>query len=146
MWRVLHKLYLGDGRDAKDHSLLMSVGITHILNCAVDVPCWYPEDFRYLHLELTDPDPEFHEHIEPLCAFIHRGRKRGAVLVHCRAGLSRSPSAILAYLCRQGMSLQGALRLLQRRVGESAAQFIEPDASFLEQLEVHFEDRQTPGG
>jgi protein-tyrosine phosphatase len=140
VWQIIRRLYLGNQFDARDYDLLQWQGITHILNCAIEVPCWYPRDFVYRHLELTDPDLEFHEYIDDICSFIRKGRKRGAVLVHCRAGLSRSPSAILAYLCSRGKSLNSALDLLARRVGESQRDFIEPDASFLEQIEVHFEE------
>jgi atypical dual specificity phosphatase len=123
-----------------DRDLLVSVGITHVLNCTAEVPCWYRRDFRYYRLGLTGPDPEFHEYIEKLSRFIHRGRRAGAVLVHCAAGLSRSPSAILAYLCWRGRSLAEALEVLRRGVSEASEHFIEPDASFLEQIEVHFEE------
>ena len=139
MWRIARGLFLGDRRDAHDRDLLAGLGVTHILNCAREVPCWYRRDFRYCHLKLTDPDPEFHEYIEKFCKFIHRGRRAGGVLVHCRAGLSRSPSAVLAYLCWRGKRLPEALELLRKRVGEADGFFIEPDASFLEQLEIHFE-------
>jgi protein-tyrosine phosphatase len=139
MWRILQNLYLGDRRDAHDFDLMKHMGITHILNCALELPCWYPREFTYKHLELTDPDPEFHGTIEAFCAFIRRGRKPGSVLVHCSAGLNRSPAVILAYLCHRGKSLPEALDHLQECVEEPRGYFIEPDASFLEQLEVHFE-------
>jgi hypothetical protein len=141
VWRIVSRLYLGDRKDARDRDMLAGVGITHIVNCAEEVPCWYRKDFRYFHLKLTDPDPEFHEYIETCSKFIHRGRKAGAVLVHCAAGLSRSPSVILAYLCWRGKSLEDALEVLRRGVGEANQEFIEPDASFLEQIDVYFEDR-----
>jgi protein-tyrosine phosphatase len=141
MWRIVRGLYLGDAKDAHDRDLLVGLGVTHVLNCAAEVPCWYRKDFRYCHLKLTDPDPEFCEFIDKLCKFIRRGRKAGGVLVHCAAGLSRSPSAILAYLCSRGKTLDEALEIFRRRVGEKTAAFIEPDASFLEQIEVFFEER-----
>jgi hypothetical protein len=139
MWRIARGLFLGDGRDAHDRELLAGLGVTHVLNCAREVPCWHRRHFRYCHLKLTDPDPEFHEFIEKICRFIRRGRRAGGVLVHCRAGLSRSPSAVLAYLCSRGRRLDRALELLRRRVGETDAGFIEPDASFLEQIDLYFE-------
>jgi len=144
MWRIARGLYLGDHKDAHDQQLLVGMGVSHILNCAREMPCFYRRDFRYLHLKLSDPDPDFQAHIEKFCRFIHRGRKAGGVMVHCRAGLSRSPSAILAYLCWRGRSLDEALELIQARVGESDAQFIEPDPSFLDQIESYFEDHADP--
>ena len=140
MWRIVKNLYLGDWKDAHDRDLLIRTGVTHVLNCAEEVPCWHPEDFTYCHLQLTDPDPEFHEYIEGLCRFIRRGRKKGGVLVHCRAGWSRSPSAVLAYLCSRGQTLAEALELLRLRVGEENKSFVEPDASFLEQIELYFDE------
>lgn len=143
MWRIARGLYLGDRKDAHDRELLVGLGVTHVVNCAREVPSWYRTDFRYLRLKLTDPDPEFHESIEALCKFIHRGRKAGGVLVHCAAGLSRSPSVVLAYLVWRGKDLDDALELLARKVGEAEGySFIEPDPSFLEQIEVHFEERE----
>jgi protein-tyrosine phosphatase len=139
MWEITRGLYLGDFKDAHDRELLAGMGITHILNCAEEVPCWHEKHFRYLHLKLTDPDPEFHEYIDQLCKFIRHARRRGGVLVHCAAGLSRSPSAILAYICSRGKTLDEALDILQRRVGEKDFEFIEPDASFLEQIEIYFD-------
>ena len=100
----------------------------------------YRTDFRYRHLRFSDPDAAFEGEIDRICQFIRRGRKAGGVLVHCAAGLSRSAATVLAYLCSRGKTLDEALKLLRRRVGESEADFIEPDASFLAQLEVHFED------
>src|SRR5438094_6475192 len=120
-------LYLAGRRNALDRHLVVGMGIIHILNCAHEVPCWYRRDFRYYHLKLTDPDPEFHEYIEAICRFIRQGRRAGSVLVHCAAGLSRSPAAILAYVCSRGKRLEEALDLLRDRLGESDF-FIEPDA------------------
>lgn len=140
MWRIARGLYLGDARDALDRDLLLGVGVSHILNCAREAPCQFRSDFRYCHLRLADPDTEFQDVIERLCRFIRRGRRSGAVLVHCAAGLSRSAASIVAYLCSQGRSLEDSLDLLRRRVGETVEEFIEPDAGFLVQIECYFEE------
>lgn len=138
MWKILPNLYLGDEQDSCNRAVLDQYGISHILNCASEVPCTFQGAFRYLHLELTDPDPCFADHIVEICRFIRVGRKRGAVMVHCRMGLSRSPAAILAYLCSRGRSLRQGYRLLQKGVGETD-EFIEPNEVFLEQLRDYFE-------
>jgi hypothetical protein len=139
MWQIMSKLYLGDYQDAHNRLLLKQMGITHVLNCTWEIPCWYPDDFKYLHLQLADPDWTFGEHIPRICAFITAGRRRGGVLVHCHAGLNRSPSAILAYLCRRRRSLKKALEILQAGVGETD-DFDGPDEIFLEQIRAYYED------
>lgn len=142
MWHIARGLFLGNARSAHDRCLLLGLGVTHVLNCAREVPCWYRTDFRYLHMKMDDPDPTFLERIETMSRFIHRGRKAGGVLVHCRAGVSRSPSAIVAYLCHRGKSIEDALELLRRRVREVDEEFIEPDPSFLAQIELYLEERE----
>jgi hypothetical protein len=138
MWRIIDRLYLGDEQDAHNRALLGDCGVTHVLNCAAEVACPFRGGFRYLHLELRDPDPAFIDHIPAIVEFIHAGRRRGAVMVHCRMGLSRSPSAILAYLCHRGRGLRRGMTLLRRRVGEED-DFIEPHEIFLEQLRDYFD-------
>jgi protein-tyrosine phosphatase len=142
MWRIARDLYLGDARDARDRSLLEECGITHVLNCAYDVPCYHADRFAYLHLPLADPDPEFADCIADLCDFIAAGLEDGAVLVHCRLALSRSPAAILAYLCHVGMSLEQGLALLRAGVGEKE-NFVAPSEVFLEQVREYFADRES---
>lgn len=146
MWRIARGLFLGDRFDANDKVLLTGSGITHILNCAFEIPCWYQSDFRYLHLRLTDPDEAFEERIDELCRFIHRGRKAGGVLVHCAVGVNRSASSIVAYLVWRGKTIDEALELLQKRVGESNEDFIVPNGTFLEQIEMYFDDVERDSG
>jgi len=138
MWIILRDLYLGDARDARDFDVLEECGITHVLNCAYDVPCYHDDKLQYLHLQLADPDPLFGEYIQDICDFIETGREAGAVLVHCRMGLSRSPAAILAYLCNSGRTLDEAIELLKSSLGERE-NFIAPSEVFLEQLREYFE-------
>jgi protein-tyrosine phosphatase len=138
MWMILQDLYLGDARDARNLDLLQECGITHVLNCACDVPCYHDDRLEYLHLELADPDPLFADYIPDICDFIEAGREAGAVLVHCRMGLSRSPAAILAYLCQSGRTLDEAIELLKNSLGERE-NFIAPSEVFLEQIRDYFE-------
>jgi len=139
MWSISRRLYLGDWKDAADGDLLSGIGITHVLNCAREVPCHHPTTFEYLHLPLDDPDSTFIDYIPELCEFIDEGRRAGAVLAHCRAGVSRSPAAVLAYLCSEGKTLEESLAKLQRAVGEADETFLAPDELFLEQIRDFFE-------
>jgi protein-tyrosine phosphatase len=91
-------------------------GITHVVNCAVGLPCVFPFEFRYLSLELDDPDREFGKRVPAAMKFIDEGRANGAVLVHCGAGVSRSAAVVLSYLCHLGRPLDNACAELSRAV------------------------------
>jgi protein-tyrosine phosphatase len=109
-------LFLGDRGDARDRDRLRRNGITHIVNCSKELPCHFEEDFKYLWLQMEDPDPAFGEKIPTFCEFIDAGRGQGKVMVHCTGGVSRSPAVILAYLCHLDGSLEKAVDRLSRAV------------------------------
>src|SRR5260221_134546 len=112
MRQILEGLYLGGMEAARDLPQLRAAGITHIVNCAEELPNYHESEFTYLTLKLADPDPRMHRHFRSVCAFIDEGRRTGGVLVHCFAAVSRSPSIVLTYLCHQGDTLEAAARRL----------------------------------
>jgi protein-tyrosine phosphatase len=119
MRAILCDLYLGDRHDASNVSLLRENQITHVVNCAADLANPFPGEFCYLSLEMEDPDERFVEVIPESNLFIDQARERGRVLVHCRKGLSRSPSIIMAYLGHMGFRFDQALEhiLLRADIG-----------------------------
>jgi hypothetical protein len=131
MWQVMPALFLGTHEDARDLPALTSAGITHIVNCAGELPCHFPDQLSYLRLALRDPDPDLGSCIEPACAFIDAGRAQGKVLVHCVRAISRSPAVVLAYLCHAGYPVFQAAQHLSRVVATR------PDNAFLWQLAGH---------
>ena len=108
MWLIKDNVFLGQDTDAKNLSALQAAGVTHILNCAVELSCYHPTEFTYFHLPLRDPDVTFGAIIPSACEFLDNALQSGRALVHCRGALSRSPSIILAYLCHQGLKLPDA--------------------------------------
>ena len=138
MWLVWDSLFLGGHKDASSLEVLKESGITYILNCARELPCYFPDDFRYLELGLRDPDPAFAKCIESACEFIDIGRRMGNVLVHCAAAVSRSPAMILAYFCHLGYSPSAAYRLLGQSVPTN------PAPLFLEQLMEYYTSPGNP--
>lgn len=51
-------------------------------------------------------------HLSAACDFISAQRARGGVLVHCKGGISRSPSVVVAFLMHgEGLSLVAALEV-----------------------------------
>ncbi len=112
-------------------------GITHIVNCAKEVPCYVKGTFEYLQLRLEDPDVLFESKIEEMCHFVDKGRRSSNVLVHCTAAVSRSPAMILAYLCHLGDTLENAVKLMGKIVQTN------PDELFLQQIAHHFQIKLT---
>ena len=112
MWSILDKLFLGTRHDAEQREELKRNGITHIVNCTREVPCFFEDEFRYLHLRLSDPDEGLAAQLKAVEEFIDRGRVHGAVLVHCTGGVSRSAAVVLAYLGHLGYDLQVAAEFM----------------------------------
>src|SRR5262245_58011941 len=135
---VIDKLFLGNREMARDRARLKTAGITHIVNCADELPNYHPEDFRYLALKLRDPDPALRQHLVTVAEFIDEGRQAGGVMVHCFAGISRSPAVILAYLCHHHKE---ALPVAARRL--AAAVWTNPDLLFLSQIACHLGHEMT---
>jgi hypothetical protein len=131
MIEILEGLYLGNREAARDLKRLTEAGITHVVNCADELPNYHEGQLVYLALGLRDPDPNLGGHLARVCGFIDQGRKKGRVLVHCFAAISRSPAVVLGYLCHLGFSLEQAARWL----GQAA--WTDPDLIFLRQLAEH---------
>src|SRR5262245_19345041 len=98
MWQILPELWLGDRGDAQDRERLRRRGITRVVNCSRELPCYFEGDLTYLWLKMEDPDPRFVAKVPRFVAFIDEGRRLGKVMVHCTGAVSRSPAVILAYL------------------------------------------------
>lgn len=70
--------------------------------------------FGYWTPHEDDRDLDFY--LENATSFIAHHIKRGCVLVHCGAGISRSDAVVIAYLCRYaGMSYTEALAFVKAR-------------------------------
>lgn len=77
-------------------------------------------------------DENLLDYLEVCLDFIDQGRKEGAVLVHCFAGVSRSAAIITAYLMRsEQRSQEDALESLRQ-----CCEFVCPNDGFLEQLKL----------
>lgn len=135
------KLWLGNQEDAENLAALRSDGITHILNCADNVPRPpHADQFEYLHVNLKDSVGAAKDLKEELrkgeaLAFIEAGMKRGGVLVHCRLGRSRSASFVIAFLASaRGCSYSEALDDVKKKRQLYGGSLVEPNDGFKEVL------------
>ena len=115
--KIIDGLYLSDYSGAFNISHLVKYKITHIVVCARELECRFPEDFEYLHLELDDlPKSSIVPYLNLVTDFIHSAlQSDNTVLVHCAMGISRSPSIVIAYLMRYHcLSYSDALTLVTK--------------------------------
>ena len=132
MWKIVPGLYLGTKEDSEDVASLEAVGVTHVVNCSIELPCLFEGVFQYLHLSLKDPDERFARRLPKTLKFIDTGRVGGAVLVHCAGAISRSPAVIIAYLCHSGSGLDEAAKAIKQVVQTR------PNVIFLQQIRDYF--------
>ncbi|KAI8476284.1 MAG: protein-tyrosine phosphatase-like protein [Monoraphidium minutum] len=133
---VVEGLYLSSCATEECLDALQQSGITHILQAGAGLWPTHPGRFTYLSLPLYDKaSADLVSCLPEALAFIDGALNAGGrVLVHCQAGVSRSPSVVAAHLMtRKGMTLAAALATTQ-----AARRCILPNPGFLCQL-LHFE-------
>lgn len=128
--KIVDHLYLGDFRAADNPELLKSHGITHIVNCAFNLPSKYNGMFTYLDLKLKDePEQVIFPQVDNAYKFIMENRNTN-VFVHCVHGMSRSGSVIVYYLMKEkGMKMQEAIEFIGK-----IREVINPNEGFRRQL------------
>ncbi|XP_059203722.1 probable dual specificity protein phosphatase DDB_G0281963 [Centropristis striata] len=133
---ILPQLYLGAERDVTEDQLA-SLGISYVLSvsrCSPQ-PSFLPRS-RYLRIPIDDSLwDDLLPWIPQALQFIDAAMSSGAsVLVHCAAGISRSPALAVAYIMHSlGMDLDRAYRFVKERRPS-----ISPNFNFLGQLQ-HFQ-------
>ena len=130
---ILPNLYVADNATAKCADLLRANGISVVFNLiSHKCPNQMQPGFSYENFELSDNNAQdlslvIEDAILRLENYLQSGSK---VVVHCSKGVSRAPSAIIAYLIKvKCMTFEEAFDLVR---GKSPR--IEPNAGFLMQL------------
>ncbi|XP_041353965.1 uncharacterized protein LOC121371839 [Gigantopelta aegis] len=131
--RILPFLYLGSQQDALSQEITQINGINYILN--VSITCTKPpfiQDGHFLRIPVND---NYSEKLLPFFyqafQFIDMVREaNGCVMVHCLAGISRSPTLAIAYIMKHmNMSSDDAYRYVKEK-----RPTISPNFNFLGQL------------
>lgn len=110
-------LCLGSADVTGNSDLLLSMGVTHILNVSTIKMENFPDTFIYHNVPLLDiPQENLLIKLKECFEFIDSSRSSdGKVLVHCMAGISRSASVAIAYLMKQsGMTFDEALEEVKK--------------------------------
>ena len=132
--RVLPHLYLGNMRDASDLEALERLGVRYVLNVTSKPPVYeLRPGIHYKQLEAADNSfQNLRQFFEEAFDFIDLARdSNSGVLVHCQAGISRSPTIAVAYLMKKypSMAMSDAYRFVKTR-----RSIISPNLNFMGQL------------
>jgi protein-tyrosine phosphatase len=114
---IIPSLYVGPWALAREKETLQKYGITHIVN-ASQIPGRFTEDFNYLTVNIEDDEKvDINQHFTKVSRFINNAiMEGGKVLVHCLAGMSRSPTLVIAYLVqKRNMTLVDAMALVKAK-------------------------------
>lgn len=132
---VFEYLYLGSEWNASNLEELQRNGIGQILNVTREIDNFFPGLFDYLNVRVYDEDgTELLRHWDKTFKFIEKAKKNGSkVLVHCKMGVSRSASVVVAYAMKAyNWNLQHALEFVKNKRG-----CIKPNTGFMKQLETY---------
>ena len=124
----------GNENDAQNEELLIKEGITHVINCTKNIPSHFERKLNYLRVAVNDGcDQDIKSYFAQTNKFIDDVKKsNGKVLVHCQAGISRSPTIVIAYLIKsKNLSLQTAYAQVKK-----IRSIIEPNFLFYSQLDA----------
>lgn len=130
-------LYLSNAKAASDKNLLNHLRVSHVLTVeALKLPdsTFEKTNINNMFIMVYDNhEAELLPYFPIANAFIDDGMKNGAVLVHCRLGVSRSSTIIIAYLMQKyKLTYEQAFRYVR-----SKRPFINPNPSFVNQLKKY---------
>lgn len=97
----VHTLYLGSFNDVNGMSLLHNK-IKTVINLAKECDPILPKELniKYYKYDFVDSVMDFYDSFNHIIHIIQKRLEHGSVLVHCKAGRSRSATIILAYLIK----------------------------------------------
>ncbi|XP_062521631.1 protein phosphatase Slingshot homolog 2-like isoform X2 [Corticium candelabrum] len=133
--QILEHLYLGSEWNASNLEELKELGIGHILNISREIDNFFPPEFKYKNIRVFDDEhADLLRHWDDTFRFIHTAKLEGSkVLVHCKMGISRSASTVIAYLMKEKKwDLDVALSFVKE-----CRSIINPNANFRKQLKEY---------
>ncbi|XP_047988042.1 protein phosphatase Slingshot isoform X2 [Leguminivora glycinivorella] len=132
---IFDHVYLGSEWNASNLEELQRNGVRHILNVTREIDNFFPGVFDYLNIRVYDDEKtDLLKHWDNTFKYINKARNEGSkVLVHCKMGISRSASVVIAYAMKAyNWNFDKALKHVKAKRG-----CIKPNTNFLNQLETY---------
>ena len=131
-----NRLYLGGTKDSGYNiEFLTKYKITHIINCAQEIPIIYPKNIKIYHIQLEDDNIKNAKKLITEGSFILKyllEDSNKVILVHCLLGISRSVSVIISYLVKyENHTVNSGIKFIKRKRSS-----INPFHGFLKEIKL----------
>ncbi|CAL8344903.1 unnamed protein product [Arctogadus glacialis] len=133
--KIFDHVYLGSEWNASNLEELQNSGVRYILNVTREIDNFFPAVFEYHNIRVFDEEAtNLLEYWNETYKFISKAKKAGAkCLVHCKMGVSRSASTVIAYAMKEyGWDLEQAFDHVKQ-----CRAVTKPNPSFMKQLEEY---------
>ncbi|XP_030746870.1 protein phosphatase Slingshot isoform X2 [Sitophilus oryzae] len=132
---IFEHVFLGSEWNASNFEELRKNGVGHILNVTREIDNFFPGSFKYCNVRVYDDEKtDLLKHLDDTFKYISKARNEGSkVLVHCKMGISRSATVVIAYAMKAyRWEFSKALQYVKER-----RNCIKPNTNFLTQLETY---------
>ncbi|KAF4074596.1 hypothetical protein AMELA_G00241170 [Ameiurus melas] len=129
---IFDHLYLGSEWNASNLEELQETGVGYILNVTREIDNFFPGTFCYHNVRVYDEETtDLLAHWNDTYNFIVKAKKnQSKCLVHCKMGVSRSASTVIAYAMKEyGWTLEKAYNFVKQK-----RSITRPNDSFMRQL------------
>ncbi|TRY83606.1 hypothetical protein DNTS_022090 [Danionella cerebrum] len=129
---IFDHLYLGSEWNASNLEELQDSGVGYILNVTREIDNFFPGTFSYCNIRVYDDEAtDLLAHWNETYNFILKAKKSNSkCLVHCKMGVSRSASTVIAYAMKEcGWSLEKAYNFVKQK-----RNIAQPNPAFMKQL------------
>ncbi|KAM3868134.1 protein phosphatase Slingshot homolog 1 [Diretmus argenteus] len=129
---IFDHLYLGSEWNASNLEELQETGVGYILNVTREIDNFFPGTFSYHNIRVYDEEAtDLLAHWNDTYNFIVKAKKNHSkCLVHCKMGVSRSASTVIAYAMKEyGWSLEKAYNFVKQK-----RSITRPNTGFMRQL------------
>ncbi|XP_040898950.1 protein phosphatase Slingshot homolog 1 isoform X1 [Toxotes jaculatrix] len=129
---IFDHVYLGSEWNASNLEELQETGVAYILNVTREIDNFFPGTFSYHNIRVYDEEAtDLLAHWNETYNFIVKAKKNHSkCLVHCKMGVSRSASTVIAYAMKEyGWSLEKAYNFVKQK-----RSITRPNPGFMRQL------------
>ncbi|KAM9117995.1 protein phosphatase Slingshot homolog 2 isoform 2-T2 [Pangshura tecta] len=133
--QIFDHVFLGSEWNASNLEDLQNRGVRYILNVTREIDNFFPGVFEYHNIRVYDEEAtDLLAYWNDTYKFISKAKKNGSkCLVHCKMGVSRSASTVIAYAMKEyGWNLDRAYDHVKER-----RTVTKPNPSFMRQLEEY---------